>query len=121
MSKSNGDGDNDFEENGDLGLGLGLKPGGIRVDSSTDTIVDQQKTETKEARSRPYIPVIQNKYHSIPFFKSKLSEKNHNKKENKTVNKQSNGSIGSDLDSSYSARCSSSVMSKSPGTFIQLY
>ena len=124
MSKSNGD-DNNFIENGDLGLGLGLKPGGIRFDTLNDNSLEPQCTESTETKlTSRYIPIIQNKYHSLPFLKPKFPERKCIKNESSTNANQCSSSVGKLGDdhnvNNSSGTCSNSVMSKSPGILFHL-
>ncbi|XP_052099279.1 coiled-coil domain-containing protein 125-like [Mytilus californianus] len=65
------DDDSDFKENGDLGLGLGLKPGGLRLNFYDNN--NCQGIPSK--KSTPlYTPVAQNKYRTLPFLKAKKSD-----------------------------------------------
>lgn len=76
MSHSNSD-DNDFIENGDLGLGLGLKPGGIKPDIKENNNLQHAISSIETSKSKLFNPIVQNKYRSLPFLKVKRSAKNY--------------------------------------------
>jgi hypothetical protein len=76
MSHANSD-DNDFIENGDLGLGLGLKPGGIRTDIKENNNLQHAISSIETSKSKLFNPVVQNKYRYLPFLKVKRSAKNY--------------------------------------------
>ncbi|CAG2221346.1 unnamed protein product [Mytilus edulis] len=65
------DDDSDFKENGDLGLGLGLKPGGLRLNFNDNN--NCQGIPLKKS-TQLYTPIAQNKYRTLPFLKSKKSD-----------------------------------------------